>query len=334
MIDEAESDDEVQERRYSHRLLQAYAHVFPPVQVSLQAFHGGWAPEEATRATVSLSSVPVIDHCLHRDSKISRHASIPHLVLDCTQNGFLKGLPDEALSKILTGAKLSPQEKAKLGLLDDVSMRVVFTVAYACNRCFSEGYPKAVVLLFFQTPNGMGHANMLLLEKHNATVSVTCYEPNGAEAAEAYGTEERFFPAFADTLQPLVDRNVRFRIVGLALQTSLGRRLVRRQRRAISVSNRGYPVCQAAVLWLFASYVEADTKLDLAAFEARLLQGDRRELKGKLLDWILNLEIWVQRHYASRMRARLDKVFVGSNIRQINLRYGRLHVAWANGAEA
>jgi hypothetical protein len=100
--------------------------------------------------------------------------------------------------------------------------------------------------------------------------------------------------------QRLLQHQVRFRVVGLALQTFLGRRLVRRQRRALSVSNRGYPVCQAAVLWLFASYVEADTELDLAAFEERLLQGDRRELKAK------------------------------SNVSRIGLQYGRLHVAWTD----
>jgi hypothetical protein len=326
-------DHDVEEGRYSRRLLQAYARIFPPVKVSLQSSRGIWAPEEATRAVIAICSAPVIDHCLHRGSESSRRACIPHLVLDCGNEGLFYDLPEKVLAKILRGEKLSQLEKAKLGLLRDLRMRVLLTVAYACNRCFSQGYRKAVIVLFFQTPGGTGHANMLLLEKHRGAASVTCYEPNGVKAAEAYGTEKRFFSTFTDALQPLVQRETSFRIVGLALQTSLGHRLVQRLRRTLSVSDRGYPVCQAAVLWFFASYIEADTKLDLAAFEERILAGDRRELKAELLSWILDLQAWVRRHYAQRMRALLDKVFAGSNVSRILLRYGDLHIAWAAGTE-
>lgn len=332
--EDGEEDDEAEERQYSKKLLRAYAQVFPAARVSLEAFptRRGWAPEEAARATASLASVPIIDHCLHRGSKASRTTCIPHLVLDCSEAGFFDALPEEAVERILEGQKLSQRQKAVLGLLSDVPQRVAFTVAYACNRCFSEGYPRAVVLLFFQTPGGGGHANMLLLEARGGVVRVTCYEPNGSDAAAAYGTVERFFPDFEAVLEPLVGRRVGFAVAGLALQTFLGSRRVRRRRAAVVVAHRGYPVCEAAVLWFFASYVEAGAPPDLAAFEAALLRDGRRELKAQLLDWILDLEAWVRRRYAREMRALLDRVFAASNVTLVRLQYGRIAVRWGGAA--
>jgi len=220
--DEDDEDDEAEERQYSKKLLRAYARVFPAARVSLEAFptrRRGWAPEEAASAVASLASVPIIDHCLHRGAEASRTTCIPHLVLDCSQAGFFDELPEEVAERILAGQKLSQRQKAALGLLSDVQQRAALTVAYACNRCFSTGYPRAVVLLFFQTPGGGGHANMLLLEARGGSVRVTCYEPNGSDAANAYGTVERFFPHIEAVLEPLVGRRVRFAVVGLALQT-------------------------------------------------------------------------------------------------------------------
>jgi hypothetical protein len=118
--------------------------------------------------------------------------------------------------------------------------------------------------------------------------------------------------------------------VGLALQTHLGQRLVRRSRRSVAVVERGYPVCQAAVLWLFSLYAEADTTLDLADFEAALMKNDRRELKLALLSWILALKTWVKSSYAERMTAKIDSVFRATNVVNVDLSYGSIVVAWSS----
>jgi hypothetical protein len=326
-----DSDEEAQEKRYSSDLLRAYAYAFPPISASVGALQEkyGWTPEDAMKAVTGLASAPVIDHCLHRGQAVSRRMCIPHLVLDCLQKGAYEDLPSQVTGAVLNGEKLTSKQKAVLGLLRDRRERALFTLAYASNRCYAGGFSAAVVVLFFEA-DGVAHANMIMLERGQASLSVTVYEPNGAEAAKKYATEARFFSHLPESLAPLVGRPVSFRFVGLALQTYLGQRLVRRSRRSLSIVERGYPVCQAAVLWLFSLFVEANTTLDLAEFEAELMKKDRRELKLQLLSWILALKAWVKSSYAERMTAKIDAVFRDTNVVNVDLRYGSIKVVWSS----
>jgi hypothetical protein len=329
-------DSEREDRCYSAALLRAYEVVFPRISVGVQTVDepSGWIPEDAIASVAGLASSPVIDHCLHRGLEASRRTCIPHLILDCTRKGSYETLPSEQTEAILTGEKLSSKEKAVLGLVRDVRKRVLFTLAYAANRCYSAGFSRAVVVMFFEVHGGVGHANMLLLERGSPTsLSVTVYEPNGVEAATDYDTKRRFFSHLSESLGPLVGCEVSLRFVGLALQTYLGRRLVRRTRSSVSVVERGYPVCQAAVLWLFSLYVEANTTIDLADFEARLMEEDRGRLKLRLLDWILALKNWVETAYAERMAAKLSSVFRATNVARVTLRYGAVEVVWPSEDE-
>lgn len=326
-----DSDDAVEEKRYASELLRAYAYAFPPVSASVGTLRerGGWSPEEAMRAVTALASVPVMDHCLHRGTAVSRRTCIPHLLLDCLQKGVYDDLPTEVAEAILSGAKLTSKQKAVLGLLRDGRERALFTLAYASNRCQAGGFSRAIVVMFFEA-DGVAHANMVQLDRSRDSLSVTIYEPNGTEASKEYATEMRFFPRLSESLAPLVGCPVSLGFVGLALQTQLGQRLVRRSRRSVAVVERGYPVCQAAVLWLFSLYVEANTTLDLADFEAELMKNDRRELKLALLSWILALKAWVKSSYAERMKVKLDSVFRATNVFNVDLRYGSIVVVWSS----
>jgi len=324
------SDDADEEKRYAAALLQAYAYAFPPVSVSVSALREkyGWTPEDAMQAVTGLASAPVIDHCLHRGLAVSRRVCIPHLVLDCLQKGTHDAIPSEVVGAILKGEKLSSKQKAILGLVRDRRERSLLTLAYASNRCYAGGFPRAIVVMFFEAAS-VPHANMIMLDRSSDALSVTVYEPNGAEASKKYATVSRFFAKLPEALAPLVGCSVSFRVVGLALQTYLGQRFVRRSRRSISIIQRGYPVCQAAVLWLFSLYVEANTDDDLAEFEALLMRNDRRELKQRLLSWILALRAWVESSYAARMAEKIYSVFRATNVVNVSLTYGAIEVDWS-----
>jgi hypothetical protein len=241
--------------------------------------------------------------------------------------GMATGLPAEIGEVILRGGKLTAKQKTRLSMVRDVQERVQWTLAYASNRCMATGFGHAVVLMCFQADGG-GHANMLLLERSPLALAVTCYEPNGIAAAERHGTARRYFTDLSDSLPSLVNCPVTFQTVGLALQTYLGRRWVRASRASVSVLQRGYPICQAAVLWLFAKYITAPRPVvDLAVYEAHLMARSRSALKHELLAWIVDLEAWVVKSYEPKMRAMLHQIFNGSNLADIEVQYGAIPVS-------
>ena len=326
-----DSDDPAKEDLYSSVLLRAYGVVFPPIEVAIETVEEEeWTSEEAMMSATNLASSPVIDHCLHRGHEVSKKMCIPHIILDCMRQGPSESLPFDVREVILNGDKLSPKQKARLGLLRDVRERALMTLAYTSNRCYAAKYTRAVIIMFFQA-DGVGHANMILLERSEKNLAITLYEPNGIEAAKKYFTEKRFFAHLDQTLPSLVGCEVTFKITGLALQTYLGQRFVRKTRASITVVRRGYPICQAAVLWLFSMYVEANQPdVDLVLFETLLMQRTREDLKGSLLSWIFDLEAWVKKSYATRMSAKFGYVFRGTNVRIVDLRYGKINVLWSN----
>ena len=252
-------------------------------------------------------------------------------MLDCVQEGCYDALSPVIEAAVRNGSKLSSEQKAVLSLLRDARRRVLLTLAYVANRCRATGFSRAVVIMFFKANGVVGHANMILLQKETEAdaLSVSVYEPNGTKAALQYATEARFLTGLSQSLVPLVRRAVSLRFVGSAMQTFLGQRIVRRSRKAIAVMERGYPVCEAVVLWLFHRYIEADADLDLADFEASLLKKGRRVLKQELLSWILAAQAWVDRHYVEEMKKKLTAIFRQSNVTQVTLRFGPAEVVWS-----
>lgn len=313
------------ERAYRHQLLQAYDVCFPKgvrVSVETQAAHGGrfsWTPTTAASAALSLSSAPVIDRCLHRGEQ--GRTCVPHLICDCTRPGTITSIPAGVADLVKEGGKLDQREKALLALLKSAPERVLWSVAYAANRCAEQGFSRACVLLCFEA-SGVGHANMIFVEASRDQLAVTVYEPNGQEAAERYDTVRRFFPHFARRLQPLLrsGADVSLEVAGVALQTLLGSETTRRGRGLMTVSRRGYPVCAAVVLWFFSLVATSDAAVP--DVEAALLGLGRRRLKRELLEWVRELASWVREAYADVMRAQLEAVFDDSNVRSVAIKYG------------
>lgn len=329
----AEQDGAEDELRYGRALDEAYAVAFPTsVQIRVGTYgREPYSNAAAAATTLRLSSLPVIDRCLHRGAGRAAAADgavcVPHVVCDLMAPGDVCRLPPPLRRKIVAGRKLDAVEKTTLAQLRRPADRTFWTVAYAALRCDLGGFRRACVVLFFRPEPELptGHANMVSLLQTPEGLEVSLYEPNGREAAQASRTVRRFFPDFARRLGRLLERPVRFRLTGLALQTQLGRRWLRRFASGrTSVVDRGYPVCAAVVLWLFSLYTTqgAASGGGIAAFEAQLLRRPRRELKAELLAWVVELAAWVQERYAAAMGAQLRAVFEGSNVGEVLLQYG------------
>jgi len=316
---------------YGERLVRSYGVVFPPSSIATTLARGGpWTARAAQNAVANLLSAPVVDRALHRGRPQSKHLCVPHIVCDCTREAS-GPRPSPATRRALeAGEKLSQLQKAELQALPPRE-RVAHSVAYAANRCAGARYRQACVLLFFHTPDGSGHANMLSLDFHTdpEVLSVTCFEPNGSDAARRYDTRGRFFKHFSTRVEQLLakKRRVHLKVSGLNLQTYLGEHF----RSGAYRISRGYPVCEAVVLWFFSLYMHHASQ-GIETFERTLMSTGRGRLKKELLEWVLGMEKWVERAYASTLTSKLKAVFEGSNVREVSVAYGllRIHVLFGH----
>jgi hypothetical protein len=315
---------------YETRLRAAYDEAFPRIRVSvttktttIAGRRHVWSSQTALTCAVRLTSVPVLDHCLHRST--SKTTCVPHVICDCSAAGHLAAPSQGTLQSLAAGTKLTAGQKAELALLRRLPDRVLLTVAYAATRCLlcSHPYRRACVLLFFNA-----HANMVLLEVRGGVLEVTVYEPNGVAAARRYDTEAKLFPGFAKALTALLGRQAAVIFVGAGLQTLLGERSVLRRRGRVTIKQRGYPVCQAVNLWLFAAFLQdAEATETVGAFERRLLTTVGVEaLREELLAWVEALRDWVREHQADALRKLLERTFADSNVVEVRAAYGRLQV--------
>jgi hypothetical protein len=202
-------------------------------------------------------------------------------------------------------------------------------VAYAANRCGGKGYDSACVLFFFLAEEDVGHANALYVDwtKDSGRLLVSCYEPNGREASERYGTRERFFSRFEARTRELLsrDRPVDLDFVGLNLQTFLGE--VRRQ--GAYTIRRGYPVCEAVVLAFFSDYMH-HPEGTMEELERQLMDAGASERRAALLKWVRTMEGWVQENYSEVLSAKLAEVFSNSNVARVEVAYGDVKVKFRN----
>ena len=310
---------------YGEQLTRSYGVVFPPSSiVTTLSPRGPWTAHAAQNAVANLLSAPIVDRALHRGRSQSRRLCVPHLVCDCTREAS-GPRPSAATRRALTaGKKLSQLQKAELQGLPPRE-RVSHSVAYAANRCADGSYRQACVLLFFHTPDGSGHANMLSLDFHTdpEVLAVTCFEPNGTDAAQRYGTRRRFFRSFVTRVESLLARRrrVHLKISGLNLQTYLGEHF----RSGAYRISRGYPVCEAVVLWFFGLYMRHASQ-GIEAFERDLMATGRGKLKRELLAWVLDMESWVERAYSAALASKLKAVFGGSNVEVVSVAYGNLQI--------
>jgi len=316
-------------RDYGPRLLRAYAEAFPAARVSVVTTSGPaavrWEPAAAVAAARVNLSTPVLDRALGRDGPAAAAAAlcVPHIVCDASQAGTLE-LSPQLREAVGGGAKLSPLDKAELAQLADVPLRIGLGVAYAANRCLRKDYVRACVPLFLQA-DGEGHANLLILELAAEALHVYLFEPNGLEAMRAYGTVATLFAGFEDTVGAylLEPRAVELRPVGAGLQTALGEVSTLRRGMARITRERGYPVCEAVVLWFMRQYMTEQASV--SAFEAGLLD-DRAAARASLLAFVEDLAAWVRRDYAEAARLRLERIFAGSDVLTVDVRYGKIRV--------
>lgn len=317
-----------EEAAYGERLLAAYSVCFPPARVSVQttsaAAATAWGVGDAAAAARVNLSMPVLDWALGRLTGEASRAGLctPHMLADASQAG--DRLASHRLEQsVRSGAKLTARDKAELSQLSNVPLRVTMTTAYAANRCLVKACSRACVPVFFQVA-GQGHANLLMLELNGETLQVTLYEPNGA--AE-YGTLAALFPTFDTDVGSYlaVPRRVTIGVRGQGLQTALGE-TSRTHRGLLTITrSRGYPVCEAVVLYLMRRYMEESPGLHLEAFEQRLIE-DREDTRDGLLRFVEDLARWVQESYAAAIAARLRTIFFETNVVACKVTYGDLRV--------
>lgn len=316
---------------YGDRLLAAYDVAFPQAVVSVTTTSAptevAWDVDDAAAAARINLSVPTLDRALGRVGRAAERAGlcIPHLLADVSQDGRRRASP-RLLAAVRSGAKLSAGQKAELAQLTDKPLRVALTAAYAANRCRGEAYARACVPVFLKLGD-QGHANLLVLAWAEGTLEAALYEPNGAAAAEEYGTVDAYFATFADDVGSYLmePRRVTFRVVGQGFQTALGETSRTRRGMTVITRHRGYPVCEAVVLYVMHRYMAQGPAVDLAAFEGDLLE-DLAASRAGLLKFVEDLAAWVRRSYASAAAARLRAIFRNSNVVACDLRYGAIAV--------
>ena len=316
---------------YGQRLLTAYTICFPQAQVSVQTTtapaENVWTgTEAATSARINLST-PTLDEALGRSQKRSTGLCVPHILADVSQDGDLR-LTSALKQAIKSGKKLTALQKAELAQLADKPLRVALTAAYAINRCLLQDYTYACIPVFLRLDNGEGHANLLILELKHRRIVVQLYEPNGIAASEKYGTVERLFPSFErDVGRYLKEtRSVKLRVVGAGLQTVLGETSEMHRGMRTITRSRGYPVCEAIVLFVIAEFMKQSQVADVEKFEQRLID-DRASTRQALLKFVENLAEWVQRSYAEALSTRLRAIFQASNVLGCEAIYGSVEVS-------
>ena len=325
---------------YGGQVQAAYKAVFPPgeVEVILGTCNSTlcWSPSDASMAAVQSLSLPVFDRALGRPTS---GLCAPHMVCNVASSRKRLSPPPEAVEAIRTGQKLSRKLKAQIALLADACELVRLTLAYAVNRCLfpersDRSFTGVLVLLLFQPPQGPPHANGLFARLISSDQLELClYEPNGLKAALEYRTFERYLSDIETQLPLLLCRPCRVRaaVVGLGLQTLLGQTTRRKHGPVIVEHRRGYPICEAVVLYFFAEFSRHGLSQGLspADFEVQLLETvGARDCRRNLLRFLQHLATWVQVHGAQALRRQFEALFAGSNVTEAHVVYGALRVAW------